>query len=223
MINIIPEVTLLNILQEALMEVKKDYNENGLNSAIVKYFEGLKIDNFDFVQEAISIFTKDDSTNQRIQVYIGFNLQRTDFSPAIHILLPSESSGRYDSLGVNTVYGLDFQTIEDNSVYSKVREFKSRSFTCDYSLMITAMSSTQVVLIYHFIRSLLIALQQNLEAMGLLNIKFDGQDINLMEEFVPQNVFSRMLKINFDYIVRAPSTEVEVFFNKLCVKFKKNI
>jgi hypothetical protein len=221
MANIIPEVTLLNYLQKALLEVKKDYNANGQNSAVVKYFEGLKIGNFDFVQEAISIFTKDEVTNQRLQVFIGFNMQRTDTSPAIHILLPNESAGRFDALGVGTAMGMGWQTIEDNAVYSKAREVKSRSFTCDYSLMITAMSSTQVVLIYHFVRSLLISLQQTLEADGLLNIRFEGQDVNLMDEFVPQNIFSRVLKMNFDYIVSAPSTEVEMFFNKLCVSLKK--
>lgn len=219
--NIIPEVTILNFLNFALEEAEQDYFQNGNQSAIVQYFKGLKIENFDFVSEAINIFTRDNETNQKLQVYIGFNLQRTEASPAIHILLPNEQSGRYDSLGTQAVgMGMGFQTVEDNAIYSTGRAYKGRSFTCDYNLMITAMSSTQVILIYHFVRALLIGMKQELEASGLLNIVFAGSDINLMDEFVPPHVFSRMIRMTFDYSVSAPSTQLETFYKKLCVKIK---
>lgn len=218
--NLIPEITLQKKITELLEEAKMDYNEYGNESALFKFFENLQIDNFNFSQEAVDIFTARDGTNQKLQVYIGFNLQRTDASPAIHILLPSEQTGDLDSLGVQTPNSMGYEFLQENSVYADLREGFSRSFSCEYNLMITAQSPNQTILVYHFLRAMLIATQQNLEACGMVNIKFSGQDVTLMEEFMPPHIFSRALRIHFDYVVNSNSFEVQRFFKKICLKTK---
>lgn len=218
--NLIPEIVLQKEITRLLEEVKKDYNDYGNSSALVGFFGDSEIDNFNFAREAVDIFTARDGTNQKLQVYIGFNLNRTDASPAIHILLPSEQGGDLDALGVQTPHGMGSEFLEDNSVYTDVRQDFSRSFSCEYNLMITSQSPNQTVLVYHFLRAMLIATQQNLEAEGLVNIKFSGQDVTLMEEFMPPHIFSRALRIHFDYVANAKSFEVERFFKKICLKTK---
>jgi hypothetical protein len=218
--NLIPEITLHNQITSLLEEVQKDYEEYGDESALVSFFEGLKIDNFDFANEAIDIFTARGGTNQMLQVFLGFNLNRTDSSPAIHILLPSEQTGNLDALGVQTPNSVGWGVMQENAVYADGRSEFSRSFSCEYNLMITSPSPNQTVLVYHFLRAMLIATQQNLEAIGLINITFSGQDVTLMEEFMPPHIFSRALRIHFDYAVNAKSFQVERFFKKICLNMK---
>ena len=218
--NLIPEISLHAVITNLLNEAKSDYLQYRENSFLASYFSGLKIDNFDFANEAIAIFAGEDGTNQKLQVYVGFNLQRTDVSPAIHILLPSEQTGDLDTLGVQTSMGGDYSVLGDNATYQDIRANFSRSFSCEYNLMITALSPNQTVLIYHLLRAMLVAVQQNLEAIGLLNIAFSGQDVMLMDEFVPPNVFSRSLRLHFNYAINAPSLEVERFFNKICMNMR---
>lgn len=208
---LIPETIITNGIRSFVKLAKESYDNdtssdkssNILYDLFYNDDNGDKqaIDSFDYYKQSIAIICKQ-STDQRVlEIFQGYNQQRAGL-PSIHVMLPSEGKGRQDSIG---------DSIGDPSViYDEVNQIvqvtKSKSFAPNYALMISSSNSSEVLLIYYFLRAMFIMFDEHFELKGLRNVNFSGADINFQPD-LPPGIFHRNLSITFDYLI-----EVKVKF-----------
>lgn len=77
-------------------------------------------------------------------------------------------------------------------------------FSSNYQIMITSDNSSEVNIIYHIYKSLLIALVPHLSLKGLLNPKLSGNDIVFQDDQMPMGIFHKVLNLSFDYELVVP-------------------
>lgn len=154
----------------------------------------LELDQYDYYTQAVAIITKGVENPRHLEIGIGYNMQRLAV-PTIHVLLPSEAKGRFDSIGTSEG--------EPVSVYDPAKLAfvitKSKTFTTTYHLMITSDNSSEVLTIYYWLRAMFIMFSEHVSLQGLLNMQFSGQDIQMNSDVVPPNIFHRNLSVGFDF------------------------
>lgn len=201
---LIPEVILYNTVKAFQDIVASDYKaasdktQTILNDlfALDSNANVLKIENFNYLEQAIALFTRTEESPRQFQVNIGYNLNRA-MLPTVHIMLPQESPGKYDAIGwdegdTSTVYHP-----EANPQYELIT--RARTYHATFDLMITSDNSSEVLLIYYFIRAMLLYTVNTFELMGMHNYATTGQDIQLDPAYAPPNIFHRTIRIDFDY------------------------
>lgn len=200
---IIPEITLLKTLESILKVVKDDWNtkspSNVTETYLYKLFKkdefgnDLKINTFNYFDEAVDAIAK-----KTIPIYLGYNMSVSE-QVGVHILLPSDN-GRPLNLGAGEGYQQDELSTDETKIATTF------SFTTDtvYQIMVSGSNSSEVVLVYHFLRAGLLSLNYHLELCGLRSPKFGGQDINFQSDLVPPNLFHRSIMLSFFYEVNVP-------------------
>jgi hypothetical protein len=94
----------------------------------------------------------------------------------------------------------------------------TRRFQSTYNLVITSDNSNEVILIYHTMRALLMALIPSISIAGLENIAFGGQDVQLYSGLAPKNMYVRAITIALQYETSAPSIFPQPLFSDLTAK-----
>jgi hypothetical protein len=97
------------------------------------------------------------------------------------------------------------------------RETTSRRFSVHYNAVVTSNNSYEVVLLYHILKACFLSYDNSLEVSGLQEIKISGQDLQLMEEIVPANCFTRALGIELTYELTVPDFFKTKFLNDLTI------
>jgi hypothetical protein len=211
---IIPEYVINGILQSILEVLKFDIDSHSGNKkesylySILGRDEDnneLKMNRYNFFEQAADLFSK----NDRLKVNYGFNLEiAQDLS--LHIILPSEN-GKDASLGADEGY----LTSEDGIVH------RTQGFYSNYQIMITSSNSSEVLLVYHVLKSFLILLLPTIDLLGLRNPKIGGGEVMLNQEYVPAHIFSKVINLSFSYDVTIPTTIMPNIIER--IKFKGNI
>lgn len=181
-----------------IADVTIDKNDNILYDLFNTDDNGdvLALDNFNYYKQAVAIITKPNTEVRQLDIFQGYNQQRQGL-PTIHVLLPSESKGREDSIGDS----VGNPAVTFDTVTNLVTLTKEKSFAPTYNLMITSSNSAEVLLIYYFLRSMFIAFDQHFELSGLRDVRFSGADITFQPD-LPPGIFHRNLSISFDYIIQ---------------------
>jgi len=196
---IIPEAILLDSLRKGLKLIRDDYNANKSDpptTLLYKILSGNVIQRYDLFEQAKQVFITTEGNDPRhLDVNLFFNAKRAHI-PTIHITLPGEDE-KDNALGLSNGY----QQPVFNSGETQYNQVFNRRYNATYNIIVTSDNTLEVVLIYHFMRSLLISLNPHLSLAGLTNIKMGGSDININSEIVPVNVFVRGIKFNFQYDV----------------------
>jgi hypothetical protein len=65
--------------------------------------------------------------------------------------------------------------------------------------MITSDNSSEVMIVYYWLKAMFLLFHEELELLGLRNLNHSGQDINLQQDLAPPNIFHRNLSLAFDY------------------------
>lgn len=199
---LIPEIKIYDTLRAAITYIADDYKSQSNKSKTIldslfnkdDFGNKLKIEGYDYLTQAVTVFNQDTGNIRRLQVFMGYNMDRAMF-PTIHILMPSESKGNMDGIGEDEGYMDAEVDNEENTVY----ETYTRSYGVTYNLMITSDNSSEVVMIYHFLKAVITSLKDHFELSGLRNISTGGQDILMQQDLVPQNIFHRNLSMSFNY------------------------
>lgn len=201
---LIPELILFKTIETFQKIIMEDYNSLPSNeknkSMLFDLFKTddngdlMKLSKFDYYTQSISLLTRDIDNPRFLDINIGYNTTRLSL-PTIHILLPSENKGRFDSLGLSEG---NPETYYDNATESFIIS-KSKTFLSTYHLMITSDNSSEVLTIYYWLRAMFIIFNDHLVFKGLLNINFSGADIQVTQEYVPPTIFHRNLSISFDF------------------------
>lgn len=196
---LIPEIILYNTINQFIKLVYDDYNEQSDKTFTIlsELFETddngnkLEFETYDWFNQAKGMFLRDVENQRELTINIGYNLEHLNI-PTIHILMPNDSKGSIDTLGKEDARTYDEQT-------SILTVSKTQSFKTVYHLMITSDNASEVILIYYFLRAIFLLFHENFEFLGLRNMQFTGQDINIDQESTPPHIFHRNLSLQFDY------------------------
>lgn len=163
-------------------------------------FERLK-----YFEQAKKIFIQNDQGSPRfLDVDLGFNLQH-DKLPSIHIVMPSESDTQ-QALGQGDGYISDIEETSGTSL----NVYNSR-YGAMYDIVIFSDNMNEVVIIYHVLRALLVSTQFHLHQQGLQKIRITGTDLSPYMDLAPKNMYSRAIRLNFEYESQAISLYSEPF------------
>jgi len=202
---IIPEniitLGLRSFIATAIASYTADSTSPKVNNILYQLFNTddnaqiMAIDSFNYYEQAVAILTKSNTDARQLEIYQFYNQQRGGM-PTIHVLLPSEGKGQQDSIGDS----VGNPSVAYNSTTGLVTITKEKSFHPTYSLMITSSNSSEVLLIYYFLRAMFIMFDEHFELRGLRNVTFSGADINFQAD-LPPGIFHRNLSLTFDYLI----------------------
>lgn len=192
---IIPEIIIAEKLNLLLDWIADEYTTtpDKTNSFLGRSLMGVGYDKANYYEEAVKIFVKRRKKPDQLSVTIGYNSERAAI-PTIHIIIPTEEPGVADGIGFDEGDNPP-QIIEGVGVTQNF----VRSFSANYSLLITTQSLQETIIIYHVLRAGLIIFFQNIAFDGLMNLKFSGNDITLQQDLIPQNIYHKILSISFFY------------------------
>lgn len=225
---LIPEIILYNTLKAFKQVVANDYNNaTDKSQTILNDLFGvdnnnipLQYENFNYLEQAIAVLARTDEHVRKFQVSIGYNLQRA-FLPTVHILLPQESPGRYDSIGFGE--GEIAPQFNLTSLPQSEIDTRIKSSTATFDLMITSDNTSEVLLLYYFIKAMLLYVGDTFELLGLHNFKTTGMDIQLDDRTAPTNIFHRTLRTEFDYQSEVKIRNIKQFSGILNLTICSNI
>ena len=198
---IMPEVIIYNALESIVKCVRKDLTENKDNekASILYRLLGENIDGkpimmnrWDFFKQAKKIFTN----KNNLSVNFGYNFDVANII-ALHIVLPSEQAAE-SAIGQDEGYN----TIVDDD--EMITEFFSQNFQSNYQVMITSNNSSEILTVYHVLKSMLLMIIPHLETMGLRLCKLSGNDIMFKDDLMPNGMFHKVLNISFNYELKVP-------------------
>lgn len=204
---LIPEVKILEIFETVLKAVEVDFHQevDESNTLLYKIFGTNQINKFNFYEQAKDIFLRQNDHPRKIGVRMMFDSSRAHL-PTVHITMPSETPSA-DGIGVDEGYQddiVDFNRLELYRTYT-------RAFDSTYNCIITSDNATEVLCIYHLVKSMLISIFDTIEFSGIRNIKLSGQDLQINSDLVPTNLFVRGVGINCMYEQTVPAIQKEYF------------
>ena len=197
---IIPENILYNALESVIKYVRRDLEEYGkdekksmLYRLLGENIDGkpLSMNRWNFFKQAKKIFL--DKNN--LSVNFGYNFEVAKII-SLHIILPSEQAAE-SAIGQDEGYGEDDEEDLTESYFTQ-------NFTSNYQVMLTSNNNSEVMTVYHILKSLLLMIVPHLEIMGLRLNKFSGNDIMFRDEMMPNGIFHKVLNISFNYELKVP-------------------
>ena len=209
---IIPEVVFFNHLKTILKLIKDDYNDNlsdTTKSILYKtFYQSGALEKFSFYDQLVKILITKKDNPRAFDFSLGFNMEKSTI-PHLHITLPNENTS-------NNGIGLDegqFDEIfdDDDKTYHKIY---TRRFDSQYNFSITSDNMNEVIVLYHFMRSVFIQMIDSMELFGLQQVKISGRDIQLNNQLAP-NVFVRNIALSFSYEVSVQNLNSTDFLTKL--------
>lgn len=217
---LIPEIILYNTVVSLIKTVEADYEAQTdktrtfLNTMFTTddNNNNMSFGDFNFLEQAKNLLLKKENSARRVAVSVGYNTERVGL-PTIHITLPGENN--YEK-GIG--YGQGYQDDEIDEYYQEYRKSYTDAYTANFNLILTSDNSSEVVLLYNFLKNCFVAINDVFELNGLRDIKFSGQDLQMNQELVPVNVYHRNLLVNFFY----ESTMYSLNREKFALDFKSN-
>lgn len=215
-LKLVPEIVIYKTVRELAKIMKNDYNSFAAgkkqNTILHDLFYGIKLDSFDFYENAVAMFTKENDKRRLLEVTVGYNQGRAEM-PTIHIILPSESPV-VTPIGGNEGYVEEYEGLDENDeeVTSAVFTYESQ---VTYNLLVTSSNPLEAVLIYNWLKYCFVSIHVHAELMGLRNLKWGGSDLTFDESLLPNSVFHRNFNLTFDYEYSSRSFQT----NKIGSKF----
>lgn len=148
-------------------------------------FDGLKY----FTQMGGILKNKYRSESRKLSIILGFNLNIEDF-PSISIILPMEEPAPKN---IGIAQGVI------NNFDGTFNELKESNYTTTYSLYITSDNQNDVILIYHFLKTIIIAGYLQFSANGFNNLSVSGRDITIDFDLDPDQLYHRTVALSFFY------------------------
>src|ERR1035437_5563026 len=196
----VPELIILDQFKRVLKLIRDDYNNNiadTTRSLLYKVLAGNSLQRYKLFEQSIAVLITTENDPRHLDINMFFNAKRAAI-PTIHITLASESD-KNNALGNSEGYR-DPEFDDISQTYLKVF---NRRYSTKYNIIITSDNSNEVILLYHFFRSILISLSPSLSLSGLENISLSGSDISINSELVPANIFIRSIGLQLAYDVEA--------------------
>lgn len=197
---IMPEVIIYNALESIIKYVRTDLSTSEKDEDTMLYrllgenIDGkpMKMNRWNFFNQAKKIFTD----KQNLSVNFGYNFEVAKIV-ALHIILPSEEAAE-SAIGQDEGYGDEWTADE------KLQQFFTQNFRSNYQIMITSNNSSEVLTVYHILKSMLLMIFPHLEIMGLRLNKLSGSDVMFRDEMMPNGIFHKVINLSFNYELKVP-------------------
>lgn len=198
---IMPELVLFNTVKSLLNFIRMDFHSvvDEKKTWLYKLFNGHHVENYNFFQQAKQVFTQSIDSPRVLDVRLFFDSERAHM-PTIHINLPSENEGE-NGIGIDE----GFTDALYDSDTNRFQRTYTRRYDATYNLIITSDNPFEVVMIYHFLKLIMVATMDHIQLSGLENPKTGGQDLHLNSDLIPAGVYMRGLTLSFSYDISVPS------------------
>ena len=201
---IMPEIVIYNALEEIIKYVRRDLSESDKDENTILYRllgkdsedKPLKMNRWNFFKQAKSIFKNE----QNLSVNFGYNFEVAKII-SLHIILPSEEAAE-SAIGQDEGYN---DILDENGL----TRFFTQNFRSNYQIMITSNNSSEVLTVYHILKSMLLIIFPHLEIMGLRLNKLSGNDVLFRDEMMPNGIFHKVLNLNFNYELKVPQSIIK--------------
>ena len=188
---ILPEVKLKKIVDFVLSQIDSE-----LLSII---FADEKLGNYNFYENALSIFVNKKKDNPRIiESHLFFNRDRANL-PTIHINSPADAPG-----GDNSNM-FDFEEKFENETTLTYRKISPRTYQSKFNIIFTSDNTFEVSIMYAVFKTIIQGNMYLLESNGLRNAKLSGNDIVFSDGMMPLGIYAKALMIDCLYTFKAPS------------------
>lgn len=196
---VLPEVIIYNALESIIKFIRKDLTEKEDEKETILYRllgenidgQAQKMNRWNFFRQAVKIF----SDKGNLSVNFGYNFEVAKII-SLHIILPSEEAAE-SAIGQDEGYG-------NVTFDEQVQEYFTQNFHSNYQIMITSNNESEVLTVYHILKSMLIMIIPHLEVMGLRLSKIGGNDVVFKDDFMPNGTFQKVLNLNFNYELKVP-------------------
>lgn len=196
---LIPEILIHTSLKNLIEFIREDYNTNisdPTKSLLYKLFDTNKLERYLMAEQAVSLLITKTDNPRHLDINLFFNAKRAHI-PTIHITLPSESE-KNNAINVSEGFRDTIYNTDDTYNTTFNRRFVSKT-----NIIITSDNSNEVVLLFHLVKNLLISLNAHFNMLGLELPKLSGGDIQINQELVPINFFTRAIGLEYEYDVEA--------------------
>lgn len=202
----VPEFILQEGLVALLNAVRKDYRDAADKTFtwLYKLTNGAGFQRYNLYTQGIEILMRDETHQRYVDVDLMYNMKR-DGMPHITITLPAEQQqAGGNGIGMDEGYsGYIYEDHEEEEEATDVTAVLTRRYQAIYNIIITSDNSNEVIFLYHFLKSLVVASSDHWNLAGIQNFTLGGTDINV-RDLTPPNVFSRSFSINLQYESRTP-------------------
>ena len=185
--------SIVKLLRENLIANSKSDEETILYKIIGVDEEEkpLKWNFVNFYKQAKKIILDENN----LSVNFGYNLE-TSTPICMHIILPSEQG--------KMCIGADEGYLSERDKEGNYQLYHTEMYETTYQIMITSTNSTEVTIVYHIIKSMLLMLVDQIDLMGLRNPTLSGNDIVMQDDLTPVPIFHRVLNVSFIYEHNVP-------------------
>ncbi len=207
---LIPEMIIYKTLENITAYIRKDLKNNAEDDTKTFLYRLLGVDDdgepmgvnrYNYFVQAKKIF----NDPQNLKINIGYNFEVAKII-SMHIILPSEQPIA-PAIGEDEGYMTEYEVEggeEGEEGTTLIQEKFCQLFQSNYQIMITSDNGSEVNLVYHIYKSLLVALVPHLSLKGLLNPKFSGNDIVFQDDQMPMGIFHKVLNLSFEYELIVP-------------------
>lgn len=178
----------------------KDENGNDLIFENVKIFE-----------QAVDLLTENPTAQRQLQINLGFNLERVEL-PTLHLMLPDEQPGNV-AIGSDEGYA---ESVLTKTSQTLVKTYTARNHVA-FNILLTSKNYLEIIIIYNFLKSIIISLQKHLELNNLQNVAIGGSDVMFDDSILPPYVFSRNFNMKFTYDYTVPDLNEEGIISQIYV------
>lgn len=211
----LPELILKQLIDELLDLITSDYNSmsNKEDTFLYQVFHGNTMGSFDFYEQAKALFLRTSDNPRKIETRMMFDSSRAEL-PTIHIVLPSETTGKDNTIGVSQG--------PENFVRSDgvLQPIYRRSFDTNYQLAISSGNMLETIMIYQGLKAAIVSAMDSLTLNGLRLPSLSGNDIELNSDQVP-GLFIRALTVQIDYDIEVPSLVKRKVLSDINIKESK--
>lgn len=211
----IPEFILLDAIEKGLQFVRDDYREcvakgSESTSYLFRLLGEARIQRYKYLEQGKAILLAEIDDPRRLTVDLMYNMEIKKV-PAIYIALAQEQAGE-SGMGLDEGY--------QRGYYGDTTFTPSftRRINTSYNVMIVSDNSNEVVLLYHFMRAMLLSLHPHLNLKGIENIAMSGQDLQLYSDMIPKGTFMRAVGLSVQYEITVPDLQAKLIVND--IKYK---
>lgn len=193
---VIPELILKKVLDALNDYYWNNYlaaveDGDATKSLLYDMFGGLQIENFNYFDEIVEIFKNNYKKEKRpIKIKFGWNPEQMG-GLNVSLLLPNEET---IAEGISILDGQTFDITNESFRY------KHRyPYAVTYALMINSVNANEVMLLYHYFKTILISGIEQLELNEFKKIKISGKDHTMEMDIMPLQGHTRTVDISFLY------------------------
>ena len=168
-------------------------------SLLFAFFGNREFGRYKYFDKMVKILEDKYNAKKRpLQIFVGYNPMQKTY-PTLSILLPSDEHNPRRATMVSGVHNYNSQGGDVNNPIINRSLEKSAMYTSTYDLMISSNDENEVIVIYQFLKTLMLSGVGQLQHSGLQNVSISGRDVMLDFDIDPQTMYHRTIGLNFHY------------------------